>query len=121
MNICNVCKNTTDSEINPCNVCLDHVTSRLKDLKMYLKPELINEILQIGFHFSKTKYGICQLCETTITQQHFNTNYSEIKSICYDCGNEIMKRTILLYNVNETMEKNLDRGYYCYLSKLSIN
>lgn len=117
---CNVCNTPSESELIPCNICLDHVTSRLKNLKMYLKPELMNEILQIGFHFCRKKYGACQLCETTITQKHFDTKYSEITSICYDCGDEIMKRAILLYNRKESISKNLDRGYYCYLSKLSI-
>lgn len=115
---CNVCNTPSES----CDICLDHVTLRLKNLKMYLKPELMNEILQIGFHFCRKKYGgVCQLCETTITQKHFDTIYSEITNMCCDCGDEIMKRAILLYNPKESITKNLDRGYYCYLSKLSIN
>lgn len=119
MNSCHVCNDSCDSEMNPCNACFDHVVSRLENLKMYLKPEMMNQILQIGFHICERKlnHNPCQLCELATD---FNKKYSEIKKICNKCGDEIMKRTILLYDSKESMLQNIERGYRCYLYKLSI-
>lgn len=111
--MCSICHCITDSELNPCHSCLDDLIERLTPIKQILKPDLMDKILQLGFCLLSKKDTLCELCNenNNKTKKH---GMNDIHGLCTICIDEVMKRTIFIYDKSKTVDENLDIGLGCY-------
>jgi hypothetical protein len=125
---CKVCE-TQVEHLNPCDSCITEMTHRLKNLRLtYLNPTLLNEMTELMCFFMKRKScntTECLLCNRNSLQQliqlDHHTTLDIIQQICIDCQDNIIKRAILCYDNQTTIEFNIQTGVNCYVYKLLSN